>query len=177
MSVHPLCVAPHPVLRASAKPVGAFTDELRRLVRDMIETMYANDGIGLAAPQIGQDLQIVVANASQERGQETILINPVLEGSEGRFAVVEGCLSVPSVWEPVKRAARVRVRGLDPRGRPVTVETSGLPAIVLQHELDHLQGRLFIDRISWLRKRRLAWRTWVAGGPRIAWAALGPTDG
>jgi len=152
MSVHPLCVEPHPVLRQAARPVKVFSEELQQMARDLIETMYANDGIGLAAPQIGQDLQMFIANPSQERGREVVVVNPVLESSEGRAVIVEGCLSVPNVWERVKRAARVRLSGRDAEGEPLAIEADGLLAIVLQHECDHLQGRLFIDRLSWWRR-------------------------
>ena len=122
------------------------------MARDMIETMYANDGIGLAAPQIGQDLQVFIANPSQERGREVVVVNPVLESAEGRATIIEGCLSVPNVWERVRRAARVTLRGQDAQGEALSIEAHGLLAIVLQHELDHLQGRLFIDRIAWWRR-------------------------
>ncbi|MDP3702768.1 MAG: peptide deformylase [Candidatus Omnitrophota bacterium] len=152
MSVRPICVEPHPVLRRAARPVAVFSEEIRRMARDMIETMYANDGIGLAAPQIGQDLQVFIANPSQERGREVVVVNPVLESTEGRATIVEGCLSVPNVWERVRRAARVRLRGQDAQGQALSIEAHGLLAIVLQHELDHLQGRLFIDRIAWWRR-------------------------
>ena len=155
MSVRPLCVEPHPVLRRSARPVEAFSEETRQMARDMIETMYANDGIGLAAPQIGQNLQLFIANPSQERGKEVVVVNPVLESAEGRAVIIEGCLSLPNVWERVRRAARVRLRGQDLGGRPVAIEADGLLAIVLQHEVDHLQGRLFIDRLSWWRRCRI----------------------
>ena len=122
------------------------------MARDMIETMYANDGIGLAAPQIGQDLQLFIANPSQERGKEVIIVNPILESAEGRAVIIEGCLSLPNVWERVRRAAHVRLTGQDLGGRPMAIEADGLLAIVLQHEVDHLQGRLFIDRLSWWRR-------------------------
>ena len=154
MAVRPLCIEPHPVLRGIARPVEAFTKDLKRLAHDLIDTMYANDGIGLAAPQVGVDLQLFVANPSQERGRELIVVNPALEAAEGRAGVVEGCLSLPDVWERVRRAARVRMNGYDVTGRPLTCEAQGLLAIILQHEFDHLQGRLFIDRLSWLRRRR-----------------------
>ena len=154
MAVRPLCVEPHPVLRALARPVEAFTRDLQRLVRDLIETMYAHDGIGLAAPQIGSDLQVFVANPSQERGKELVVVNPSMDSAGGRVGVVEGCLSLPEVWDRVRRSARVRLRGFDAAGRPLALEAQGLLAIVLQHEFDHLQGRLFIDRLSWLRKQR-----------------------
>ncbi len=154
MAVRPLCIEPHPVLRALARPVEAFTRDLQRLVRDLIETMFANDGIGLAAPQIGSDLQVFVANPSQERGRELVVVNPSMEAVGGRTGIIEGCLSLPEVWDRVRRSARVRLRGFDAAGRPLALEAQGLLAIVLQHEFDHLQGRLFIDRLSWLRKRR-----------------------
>ena len=156
MSVRPLCVEPHPVLRRQARPVESFTKDLRRLARDMIETMYANEGIGLAAPQIGEDVRIFVANAAQRRGQEVVVVNPVLEAMNGRIAITEGCLSVPNVWEKVKRASRVRVSGQDLDGKPLALEADGLPAIIFQHEIDHLQGQLFIDRLSWFHKFRVA---------------------
>ena len=155
MGVRPLCLEPHPVLRRSARPVEVFSEEIQRMARDLTETMYANDGIGLAAPQIGQDLQMFIANPSQERGREVVVVNPVLESSEGRTAVVEGCLSLPNVWERVRRAARVRLSGQDAGGQPLAIEADGLLAIVLQHEFDHLQGRLFIDHLSWFRRRLL----------------------
>jgi len=154
MSVLPLCVEPHPVLRRKARPITAFTAEVKRLACDLIDTMYANEGVGLAAPQVGEDLQLFVANPSLERGRELIIANPILEAGRGRTGMVEGCLSVPNVWEKVRRAARVRMRGRDVTGAVVEIEADGLLAIVLQHEFDHLQGQLFIDHLSWFRRRR-----------------------
>ena len=154
MAVRPLCVEPHPVLRAPAQPIERWTDEVRRLARDLIDTMYANDGIGLAAPQIGRGVQVFVANPSRERGRELVVINPILESRRGRASVVEGCLSLPSIWERVGRAARVRIAARDLYGKPVTLEAEGLPAVVLQHELDHLTGKLFIDRLSWFKRQQ-----------------------
>jgi peptide deformylase len=154
----PLCLAPHPALRRKARPIEAFNGELRQLAAQLIETMYAHDGIGLAAPQVGQDVQAFVANPWQRRGRELVMVNPVLDLATGRTGIVEGCLSVPNIWERVKRAAHVRMRGQDLSGRPVAVEADGLLALVLQHEFDHLQGRLFIDRLSWLRRCGLAIR-------------------
>jgi len=158
MSLLPLCHEPHPMLRMPTRPVAAFTQELKRLSRDMIETMYDHDGIGLAAPQVGCDLQLFIANPTQERGRELVLANPVLEIVRGRASIVEGCLSLPNIWERVKRASHVRMSGRDASGRPVTIDADGLLAIVLQHEYDHLQGRLLIDRLSWFRRRRLGAR-------------------
>ena len=152
MSVQPLCLEPHRVLRSRGRRVEAFTEEIRRLARDLIETMYANDGIGLAAPQIGCDLQVFVANPSRRRGRELVVVNPALEVLQGRAAVTEGCLSVPNVWAQVKRAATVRLTGQDARGNPLTIDARGLLAIVVQHEWDHLQGVLFTDRLPWYRR-------------------------
>lgn len=155
MAVRPLCPLSQPVLRQHARPVERFTGELRALARDLIDTMYANDGIGLAAPQIGQDVQVFVANPSQARGRELVVVNPVVETGGGSMGILEGCLSLPDVWHKVRRASRVRLQGQDVGGSPLTLETEGVLAIVLQHECDHLQGRLFIDRLSWFQRRRL----------------------
>lgn len=158
MGVLPLCFAPHPMLRTKARPIETFSEDLRQLARQLIETMYAHEGIGLAAPQVGQDVQAFVANPSRQRGRELVLVNPVLDLATGRTGVVEGCLSLPNVWERVRRAARVRMKGRDPCGKPLVVEAEGLLAVVLQHEFDHLQGRLLIDRLSWFRRCRVAAR-------------------
>ena len=153
--VRPLCLMPHPMLCKPACRVESFDHELRQLVGDMIETMYAHDGVGLAAPQIGHHAQVFVANPSQVKGQELVMVNPLLERAAGRSAIVEGCLSVPKRWAKVRRAAHVRLSGWDLSGAPHTVEAEGLLAVVLQHELDHLRGRLFIDRLPWWRRARV----------------------
>ena len=155
MSVLPLCVEPHSVLRSKARRVESFTNEIRRLARDLTDTMYANDGIGLAAPQVGQALQLFVANPSQQRGREVVVVNPVLGECRGRIAMTEGCLSLPNIWERVRRASDVRLNGQDVFGKPIVIDAEGLLAIVLQHEVDHLQGQLFIDRLSWFRRQRV----------------------
>jgi len=167
MSIHTLCVDPHPVLRRAAQPIDTFTNDVRRLARDMIETMYANEGIGLAAPQVGEGIQLLVANPSHRRGQELVVTNPVLAATRGKAAVIEGCLSLPHIWERVVRAAHVRLTGQDMWGKPLTLETEGLLAIVLQHEVDHLQGRLFIDRVSWARRCRIALYRVVRGASPV----------
>lgn len=159
MSIRPLCVEPHPVLRRKAAPVVTFAAPLHQLARDMIETMYANDGIGLAAPQIGQGLAVFVANPSQQRGQELVVVNPMLDVLRGRTGITEGCLSLPNTWEHVRRAAQVRLTGQDLTGQSFVLDAEGLLAIVLQHEFDHLQGRLLIDRLSWFRRRFVTART------------------
>ena len=156
MAIQTLCLDPHPVLRQQARRIDTLTNDIRRLARDMIDTMYANDGIGLAAPQIGENLQLFVANPSQRRGQELVMMNPVVEATRGRTTITEGCLSLPHIWERVTRASHVRLTGQDLWGKPLTLETDGLLAIILQHEVDHLQGRLFIDRLSVVRRCRVA---------------------
>ena len=155
----PLCFEPDPILRAVAKPIDRVTPAMRRLAEDMIQTMYDRDGIGLAAPQIGKDLQLFIANPTQEPGKELVVINPVLKPVGGQASIVEGCLSLPDIWERVRRAQRVRLQGQDLSGQPIEFEADGLLAIVLQHEVDHLRGQLFIDRLSWL-KRRWALARW-----------------
>lgn len=155
MSVQSLCVEPDGVLRQPARPVAAFTNDLRRLARDLIDTMYAHDGIGIAAPQVGHAVQVFVANPGQRRGQELVVVNPVLVRAEGRAAMVEGCLSVPKIWERVHRAAAVHMTGHDLFGQPLVIQADGLLAVVVQHELDHLQGRLFVDRLPWYHRRRV----------------------
>ena len=152
MGARPLCVAPHDTLRQRARPVTEFAADLRRLVQDMIETMYAHEGIGLAAPQIGRDVQLFVANPTRQRGREVVVVNPTLTAARGRSRMVEGCLSVPEVWERVTRASRVPLEGQNLSGKPLAIDAEGLLAIVLQHEVDHLQGRLFLDRLSWIRR-------------------------
>ncbi len=151
-----LSIEPDPVLRSPAQPVMAVNAKISRLARDMIETMYANDGIGIAAPQVGESFQLFVANPWRERGKELVVLNPVIESSRGRVLGTEGCLSLPGVWGRVRRAASLRMSGQNLQGRRFTLRADGLLAVVLQHEFDHLQGKLFVDRLSWLQRRRLA---------------------
>lgn len=161
MSIRCLCMAPDRTLRTPARAVEAFTESFQILVRDLIETMYANDGIGLAAPQIGQAIQVFVANPSRQRGREVVVANPILEGRDGTVWVREGCLSLPRVWAKVRRAARIRLRGQDLSGEPLQIEADGFAAVVFQHEYDHLHGTLLIDRLPWYHPRRLRARlTW-----------------
>ena len=152
MSIQPLCLVPHPILRSPAPPVEAFTVDVQRLIRDLIDTMHAHQGVGLAASQIGHPVQLFVANPSRHAGRELVVANPELELVSGRSALVEGCLSVPNVWRRVRRSATVRLRGQDAAGQPLELTAEGLLAVILQHEVDHLQGRLFIDRLPWYRR-------------------------
>ncbi len=147
------------MLRNRAREVEVFDEELTALVRDMFETMVAAEGAGLAAPQVGVPLRVFVADVREEDREKIrrlALVNPTLvwEGEEEARAS-EGCLSIPGVSEVVARPAEVAIEAMDPGGRPVRVEGDGLLARVLQHELDHLNGVLFIDRISALKRRML----------------------
>jgi peptide deformylase len=157
MSTRPITKEPAAVLRQIARPVPKVTKAVRSLIGDMIDSMYAAHGVGIAAPQIGQPLQIFVANAQRQRGKELIAINPKLELLDGTETVVqEGCLSLPQVWAEVGRPSSVRLRAWNEKGKPYTVDADGLLAVILQHEYDHLQGKLFIDRLPpWHRQRLL----------------------
>ena len=145
MAIRPVCCVPHEGLRTPAAPVTRFTKELRTLVRDLLETMRAHEGVGLAAPQIGHSVRVFVANPSGRASGALAVVNPIVETESGTAGIVEGCLSVPDAWQRVPRRARVRLRGQDPAGRPLRLSAKGLLAIVIQHELDHLEGRLIID--------------------------------
>jgi peptide deformylase len=150
VSVLDIHVLGSPVLREETVPVAEVTDELRSLIRDMFETMYAANGIGLAAPQIGRRERIAVIDVAEK---PFAIINPEIVEREGTVRGEEGCLSIPEVYGDVERSARVVVRGLDEQGRPLEVEGTDLLARCLQHEIDHLHGRLFIDYFSTLKKR------------------------
>lgn len=162
MAVLPIRTYPDPVLKRPCRQVREVTPELRQLAADMTETMYQAPGVGLAAPQVGHDLRLVVIDCSpgQEGCDPLALINPRIVRAEGAMVFEEGCLSVPEFTCEVNRYERVVVEATDLEGRSVTLEGEGLLAVCLQHELDHLEGRLFLDRISPLKralykKRRL----------------------
>ncbi len=137
---------PHDVLRTVANPITSFSDELRGLVDDLFETMQVRHGVGLAAPQIGESVQAFVIAPSRSGESGLAVMNPVLEGVSGRTSIVEGCLSLPDVWEEVPRWASVRLKGQDPSGNPLDLKVQGVLAGIIQHELDHLHGLLLIDR-------------------------------
>lgn len=156
------------VLREKASPVGAVTDETRRLIRDMFDTMYDAEGIGLAAPQVGVSQRILVVDVADEDEERHVhaLINPVVvEASRETGKETEGCLSMPGLEETVTRPLEVAVEALSPEGEPVRIEADGLLARALQHEVDHLDGVLFIDRLSSL-KRGILLRKWRKGKGR-----------
>lgn len=147
MSVLPIRILGDPVLREPSRDVETFDELMHRLYEDMLETMYKAPGVGLAAPQIGLSLRFFVYDAERGNGPGAIA-NPLLSEIEGEIVQDEGCLSIPNLWYPTARAERVRVDGLDLRGDPVIVHAEGLLARVFQHEIDHLNGMLFIDRLS-----------------------------
>lgn len=153
MAVLPVVKFPDKVLMTRTAEVKRVTSVERKLVRDMIDTMYAESGVGLAANQVGIALQIFVASADQVRGNELVCINPVITHREGVIREFEGCLSIPEFYEPVKRARRVRVRAQDLEGRTLELTGEGLLARIFQHEIDHLNGILFVDRLGLLKSR------------------------
>jgi len=146
---------PDPRLRTRAEPVAEVTDGIGRLIDDMLETMYAAPGIGLAATQVNVDRRIVVIDISEERNQPLYLINPEILELDGIEEMEEGCLSVPGVYELVQRADRARIRALGRDGEPFELQTEGLLAVCIQHEIDHLEGKLFVDYLSQLKRTRI----------------------
>jgi len=142
-------------LRSKAKPVDAVDDALRRLIDDMFETMYAAPGIGLAATQVNVHKRVVVIDLSQEQDDPRVFINPEILDREGEEEMDEGCLSVPGIYERVRRAERIRVRALDRDGQAFEYEADGLLAVCIQHEIDHLDGKLFVDYLSQLKRNRI----------------------
>ena len=146
---------PDPRLRNVAQPVEQVDDDVRQLVDDMFETMYAAPGIGLAATQVNIARRIVVIDISEEKDQPLCLINPELIELDGVEEMEEGCLSVPGVFERVQRAEQVKVAALDRSGTPFELQAAGLLAVCIQHEIDHLDGKLFVDYLSQLKRTRI----------------------
>ncbi|HMO18322.1 MAG TPA: peptide deformylase [Oligoflexia bacterium] len=158
MSIIPIKIYPDPVLRQKAEPVIDITDKLVGLLEDMTETMYQAPGIGLAAPQVGISTRACVVDVGSDENSGRVsrlykLINPEIVKKEGKTKYEEGCLSIPGIHEFVERAEWIRVNALNEKGNPVEIEADGLLAICLQHEIDHLDGILFPDRLSGLKKR------------------------
>lgn len=146
---------PDPRLRHKAKPVVHVDDALRTLIDDMFETMYAAPGIGLAATQVNIAQRLAVIDVTPEKTQPLCFINPEIIDQSGEEEMEEGCLSVPGYYDVVRRAERVRVRALDRVGQPFEIDTDGLLAVCIQHEIDHLDGKLFVDYLSELKRQRL----------------------
>lgn len=146
---------PDPRLRTRAQPVETVDDEIRQLVADLFETMYAAPGIGLAATQVNVHKRVLVADVSEEKNQPVALINPEILAAEGVEATEEGCLSVPGYYDRVERPDRIRVRALNVDGETFEMDAEGLLAVCIQHEMDHLEGKLFVDYLSELKRNRL----------------------
>ncbi|MBV8648326.1 MAG: peptide deformylase [Paludibacterium sp.] len=142
-------------LHKVAKPIEAVDDEVRRLIDDMVETMYASKGVGLAATQVNVHRRLVVIDVSEERDGATAYVNPEIIEKQGETEYEEGCLSVPGIYETVRRAERVKVRALDRDGKVFEAEADGLLAICLQHEIDHLNGKVFVEYLSTLKQNRI----------------------
>ena len=144
------------MLRRLAAPVLAVTPEIQKLVREMAETMYAAPGVGLAATQVDVHKRVIVIDISEARDDLHVFINPELVATEARAEHEEGCLSVPGVYDRVTRAARITVRALNERGEPFELTTEGMLAVCIQHEMDHLVGKVFVDYLSPLKQARLS---------------------
>ena len=155
MALLPILRFPDPRLRKVAQPITNIDDGIRRLAADMAETMYEAPGIGLAATQVDVHKQLIVIDVSEEKNALLVLINPEIVADEGEQVGEEGCLSVPGVYDRVERAERVTVRYLDLDGQAQQIEADGLLAVCIQHELDHLQGKVFDDHLSQLKQTRI----------------------
>ena len=155
MALLPILTHPNERLHIVAKPVAEVDDRIRTLVADMIETMYAAKGIGLAATQVDVHERVVVIDLSEERNSPLALINPVITHKNGETTYEEGCLSVPGIYDTVTRAETVTVEAFDEKGEKFTLEADGLLAICIQHELDHLMGIVFVEHLSQLKQGRI----------------------
>ncbi|MFN9490371.1 MAG: peptide deformylase [Betaproteobacteria bacterium] len=158
MALLPILQYPDPRLHKIAAPVPRVDEKIRKLIKERAETMYAAPGIGLAATQVDVHLRVIVIDISESHDQLQVFINPEIMRAEGEEICEEGCLSVPGVYEKVTRAARVRVRALDERGESREVEADGLLAVCIQHEMDHLVGRVFVEKLSRLKQQRITAR-------------------
>lgn len=155
MALLPILNFPDPRLRTIAQPVEEVTDEIRQLATDMFETMYDAPGIGLAATQVDQHIQLIVMDLSEEKDQPLVFINPkVTPLTEEVQPYEEGCLSVPQIYDKVERPSRVKIEALNLDGEKIEIEADGLLAVCIQHEMDHLNGKLFVDYLSPLKRQR-----------------------
>jgi len=155
MAILKILQYPDPRLYKIASKVEEVSETVRKLVRDMAETMYAAPGVGLAATQVDVHMQVIVADISEERNKLMVFINPEIVASSGGEEYEEGCLSVPGIFETVHRPGRVTVRALDGNGEPFTLEAEGFLAVCIQHEIDHLQGKVFVEYLSQLKQTRI----------------------
>lgn len=155
MALLPILEFPDPRLRTRAEPVQLFDAALRQLIDDLFQTMYAAPGVGLAATQVNVHRRLLVMDVSEEKNRPQVYINPEIVTRDGVEVSEEGCLSVPNVFEQVERSARIRVRAQDAAGALFERELDGLAAVCLQHEMDHLAGKLFVDYLSGLKRERI----------------------
>ena len=155
MAILKILQYPDERLRRVAKKVERASEATRKLVHDMAETMYAAPGVGLAATQVDVHEQIIVIDVSEEHNQLKVFINPEILASSGEEECEEGCLSVPGIYEKVRRAEKVTVRALDEKGKPFTLEADGFLAVCIQHEMDHLHGKVFVEYLSQLKQVRI----------------------
>lgn len=146
---------PDPKLRTKAQPVQVVDETISRLVSDMFETMYAAPGIGLAATQVDVHQRVIVIDVTEDKSAPLCLINPEILSREGEQQYDEGCLSVPGFYEPVDRAAKIRLRALNEKGEQFEMDAEGLLAVCIQHEMDHLEGKLFVDYLSEMKRTRI----------------------
>ncbi len=155
MAILPIVQFPNPVLAMNCQPVQEINDQIRRLAADMGETMYKAPGVGLAAPQVGEPIRMVVLDVSEEKNNLMTLINPVItQRSQEQEIGEEGCLSLPGIWEKVSRSTEITLKYTDLEGKEQELHADGLLAICIQHELDHLDGKVFIDHLSRLKYDR-----------------------
>jgi peptide deformylase len=155
MALLPILQYPDPRLYTVARPVARVDADIRRLVKDMADTMYAAPGVGLAATQVDDHRRVIVIDLSDTRDQLKVFINPELVASSGLATCEEGCLSVPGIFDKVARAERITVRALDADGNVFTLDAEGLMAVCIQHEMDHLEGKVFVDYLSRLKQQRI----------------------
>ncbi|MEY4762790.1 MAG: hypothetical protein RLZZ200_2646 [Pseudomonadota bacterium] len=180
MALLPILEYPDPRLRTKAKPVSAFDDALRKRIDDMFETMYAAPGIGLAATQVDWHYRLVVIDVSKDNNAREVFINPEILEATGNATGEEGCLSVPNIFDNVPRAERIKVRYQDASGATHERELEGMLSVCLQHEIDHLEGKLFVDYLSEMKRQRIRKkldkdRKQRGGRPAVPAAAHGPT--
>jgi peptide deformylase len=155
MALLPILEFPDPRLRTRAAPVAQVDASIRKLIDDMFETMYAAPGIGLAATQVNVHKRVIVIDVTEDRSKPLALINPEIIAREGVEETEEGCLSVPGIYDKVTRAEKIRIRTLDRSGKQIEIEADGLLAVCIQHEMDHLEGKLFVDYLSELKRTRI----------------------
>lgn len=155
MAKLPILLYPDERLHTVAAPVALVNDDIRNLIKDMAETMYAAPGVGLAATQVDVHKRIIVIDTSVTRDELRAFINPELLEATGEANLDEGCLSVPGIYEKLRRAQHIRVRALDTAGVPFELSTEGLQAVCIQHEMDHLDGKVFVEKLSRLKRQRI----------------------